>query len=64
MVLKFGERLASFWADSRRIFTVSKKPEWAEFLNMAKVTGIGILIIGLIGFAVFLLFFALNLGGK
>ena len=53
MVLHY---VTKFIDDSKRIFTISKKPTWDEFKIMAKVTGIGILIIGIIGFFVSLIF--------
>jgi len=53
MVLHY---VTKFIDDSKRIFTISKKPAWDEFKIMAKVTGIGILIIGIIGFFVSLIF--------
>ncbi|MFH1240018.1 MAG: protein translocase SEC61 complex subunit gamma [Candidatus Diapherotrites archaeon] len=53
MVLNY---ITKFRDDTKRIFTISKKPTWEEFKVMAKVTGIGILIIGIIGFFVSLIF--------
>lgn len=35
-----------------RVLHVSKKPGRDEFLNVAKITGIGVLIIGAIGFVI------------
>ncbi len=40
-----------FLVSTKRIFTVSKKPDLQEYKVMAQVTGIGIIIIGLLGFA-------------
>ncbi len=36
----------------QRVLHVSKKPGRDEFLNVAKITGIGVLIIGAIGFII------------
>jgi protein transport protein SEC61 subunit gamma and related proteins len=36
----------------QRVLHVSKKPGRDEFLNVAKITGIGVLIIGAIGFVI------------
>jgi protein transport protein SEC61 subunit gamma and related proteins len=47
--------IRSFVEDAKRIFTVSRKPDLPEFKTIAKVTGIGIIIIALIGFIVRLL---------
>ena len=43
-------KIGEFISSSKRIFIVSKKPSWKEFSVMAKVTGIGIVIVGVIGF--------------
>jgi len=36
----------------QRVLHVSKKPGRDEFLNVAKITGIGVIIIGAIGFII------------
>lgn len=36
----------------QRVLHVSKKPDREEFMNVAKITGIGVLIIGTIGFII------------
>ena len=56
-------KLSSFKEDSRRIFTVSKKPDWPEFSGMAKVIAIGVIIIAIIGFIVRLIFVLTGIGG-
>ncbi len=38
----------------RRVLLVSSKPDKEEFLQSAKITGLGIALIGAIGFAIFL----------
>jgi protein transport protein SEC61 subunit gamma and related proteins len=38
----------------RRVFKITKKPGKEEYLAVVKVTGLGILVIGAIGFAIFL----------
>ncbi len=50
------DSLRTFISSSRRVFVIAKKPDWKEFEVMAKVTGIGILIIALIAYAIFLFF--------
>jgi protein transport protein SEC61 subunit gamma-like protein len=45
-----------FLNSTKRIFTVSKKPDLQEYKVMIQVTGIGIIIIGLIAFIVMLIF--------
>jgi len=46
----------NFFNSTRRIFTVSKKPDMQEYKIMAQVTGIGIIIIGAIAFIMMLIF--------
>ena len=43
----------------KRIFTISKKPDWEEYKLMLKVITLGVIVIALIGYVV-LLFFALT----
>jgi protein transport protein SEC61 subunit gamma-like protein len=49
------ESINKFIKDSKRVLKVSKKPDRQEYLELAKVTSIGVVIIGVIGFIVFLL---------
>ncbi len=46
------ESVASFIKQCQRVLKVSRKPDREEFINVAKVTGIGIIIIGAIGFII------------
>jgi protein transport protein SEC61 subunit gamma-like protein len=39
----------------RRVLYVSKRPDRDEYINVAKITGIGIIIIGVIGFIVYMI---------
>jgi len=48
----------SFFDNSKRIFLVARKPTWKEFWNLAKVVGLGIVIVGLLGFFISLIMFA------
>ena len=43
-------KLKTFLLESRRVLSVTRKPSKEEFLTTVKVTGIGIIVIGLIGF--------------
>jgi len=40
----------------RRVLKVATKPSREEFLQTSKITAIGIMVVGAIGFAIFLLF--------
>ncbi|MFH1391572.1 MAG: protein translocase SEC61 complex subunit gamma [Candidatus Diapherotrites archaeon] len=44
--------IEAFIQSSTRIFNVSRKPDMQEYKVMAQITGLGIIIIGVIGFFV------------
>ena len=44
--------MRKFLHESRRVITVAKKPDQEEYLQVAKVAGLGILIIGVVGFLI------------
>jgi protein transport protein SEC61 subunit gamma and related proteins len=46
------ESMASFIRQCQRVLKVSRKPDREEYINVAKVTGIGIILIGVIGFII------------
>jgi protein transport protein SEC61 subunit gamma and related proteins len=48
-------KFSKFLKSSKRIFLISKKPSSKEYWTMAKIVGIGILIIGIIGYVIRLL---------
>ena len=48
--------------DSKRIFRVSRKPSKEEYKRMALIIGIGIIVIGIIGFVIQLIFTLSGLG--
>ena len=39
----------------RRFLYISRRPDRDEFMNVAKITGIGIIIVGVIGFVISLI---------
>ena len=41
----------------KRVVNVARKPEREEFISSIKITGSGIVLIGVIGFIIFLLYF-------
>ena len=45
-------RFKIFFNECRRVLMVTKKPDSFEFKTIVKVSGIGILIIGAIGFII------------
>ena len=46
------ERFDKFIKDSKRVLKVSRKPDRAEYFEFAKITALGILVIGVIGFVI------------
>jgi len=53
-------QLKSFIIECIRVFKVTKKPDKTEFKTIVKVSGLGILFIGIIGFIVHLLYILLT----
>ena len=49
------ERIKTVIERIRRVLLVSTKPSKEEFLQTVKITGLGIVLIGVIGFAIFLI---------
>lgn len=48
-------RFKSFITQCKRVFKVTKKPSMEEFKVIVKIAGLGISIIGIIGFLIYLL---------
>lgn len=48
-------RLKSFVGECSRVLKVTRKPDMLEFKTIVKVSGLGIVIIGIIGFVVTML---------
>lgn len=49
------EGLKRFWNECKRVLTVTKKPDKAEFNIIVKVSALGMAIIGVVGFLISLL---------
>tara|TARA_Y100000031_G_C8203915_1_gene377636 strand:- start:1190 stop:1378 length:189 start_codon:yes stop_codon:yes gene_type:complete len=47
-------RLKSFAGECVRVIKVTKKPDAMEFKTIVKVSGLGMIIIGIIGFFMFM----------
>ncbi len=45
-------RFKSFITQSKRVFKITKKPSMAEFKIIMKISGLGIAIIGILGFLI------------
>ncbi len=50
--MKIFESIKTFLGKCKRVWMVLKKPTRDEFLKVAKVSAVGILIIGVLGFLI------------
>lgn len=48
-------KISGFIQQARRVLLVSNKPDKHEFRQSVKITGIGMVILGVVGFMIFLL---------
>ncbi|MFH1332507.1 MAG: protein translocase SEC61 complex subunit gamma [archaeon] len=55
MIKNYLMKFKDFISECKRVLLVTKKPGKEEFKVIVKVSGIGILIIGFIGFVIFIL---------
>ncbi|MEW6063359.1 MAG: protein translocase SEC61 complex subunit gamma [Nanoarchaeota archaeon] len=55
MVKEWLNKVKSFIIECKRVWLVTRKPSMPEFKIITKVTGVGILVIGLIGFTIAML---------
>ena len=53
-VKSWPKRIKNYVSECRRVLKVTKKPDSVEFKTIVKVSGLGMIIIGLIGFLVVL----------
>jgi protein transport protein SEC61 subunit gamma and related proteins len=47
-------KVKRFIKETMRVMRITKKPNKTEFLGLVKVTGLGIAIIGVLGFVIFM----------
>ena len=48
-------KVKRFWKETIRVLRITKKPNKEEFTTSVKITGLGIAIIGALGFIIFLI---------
>ncbi len=48
------KKLKSFIIECKRVLKVTKKPDSEEFKTIVKISGLGVLLIGAIGFILFI----------
>jgi len=49
-------KIKEFFKECKRVFKVTKKPTGSEFKKVLLVTGVGMLLIGLIGFLILMIY--------
>ena len=49
------ESVDKFIKDSKRVLKVSRKPDKEEYFELAKISALGVLVVGAIGFVIVLL---------
>ncbi|MEM2908454.1 MAG: protein translocase SEC61 complex subunit gamma [Candidatus Hadarchaeales archaeon] len=52
--------LRKFIYECRRVLRVARKPGRAEYLDISKITGLGILLVGLVGFLIMMISYAVG----
>ena len=53
--MNIEERFNKFIKDSKRVLKVSRKPDKEEYFELAKISALGVLVVGAIGFVIVLL---------
>ena len=53
--------LQEFFHECKRVWRVARKPDKSEYLTIAKVTGLGILLVGFVGFIIMIVAHLLGL---
>lgn len=44
--------LQQFWTNCVRVLKITRKPTKQEFVDLVKITGLGLVVIGFIGFVI------------
>ena len=50
-----SQKVKRFMKEVQRVLRITKKPNKTEFASIVKITGLGLIIIGSIGFLIFVL---------
>lgn len=53
--MRIQQRLINAYKETRRILRLTRKPRGSEFNETAKITGLGMIVIGIIGFIIFVI---------
>ena len=54
--------MRKFLQNCRRTLKVAKKPDKSEYLQVAKITGLGILLVGFVGFVIMFVSYIITQG--
>lgn len=54
--MKLLEKLKDFWIQCKRVMRITKRPDKQEYWTIVKVSGLGILLIGFIGFVAHMIY--------
>ncbi len=52
--MNVADWLAKAYSETRRILRLTRKPKRSEYMETARITGLGIIAIGFVGFVIFL----------
>lgn len=52
--------MRKFFHNCKRVLQIAKKPSKDEYLQVAKITGLGILLIGFVGFVILFISYAIQ----
>lgn len=56
MANELVQKLVSFLGQCRRIMTIATKPNRKDYIDLAKIVGAGVGLIGLAGFLLYIIF--------
>ena len=52
MPFDLNNRVKTFWANSKRVMKMARKPTVKEMRLILRITGLGVVVIGAVGFVV------------
>lgn len=55
------KKIKSFLKQCRRILTIATKPDKEEYISYSKIIAIGVLLLGVFGFILYIIFYFLPL---
>jgi protein transport protein SEC61 subunit gamma-like protein len=50
--MNIQEDFDKFMKDAKRVLKVSRKPDWPEYKDLAKVSALGVVVVGGIGYII------------